>query len=211
MRMEELKLKTARLEQLKTFYSNVLELGITAQTERYFSVQVGDTLLTFEQAEPDEGEPFYHFAVNIPENQLAEAKQWLARKVNLSLSSGEDEADFPDWNANAIYFEDPAGNIGEFIARHNLGNASDKPFGPHSLLEISEIGIVREDVAGCVQDLNEKGFPHWREGNEGFRPLGDEHGLFIVVKQGRTWFFSDKQAEQHPVTVKVRGAGTLEL
>ncbi|UWS64423.1 hypothetical protein N2384_05495 [Bacillus paralicheniformis] len=44
----------------------------------------------------------------------------------------------------------------------------------------------------------------------GLTPVGDEHGLFIVVKTGREWYFSNqKQAECYPVKVFVSGIGWI--
>ena len=49
------------------------------------------------------------------------------------------------------------------------------------------------------------------QGSDMFTAVGDEHGLFIVVKQGRIWFpDTGKAAELSPVTVAARNhAGTF--
>ncbi|WP_341480091.1 ring-cleaving dioxygenase [Paenibacillus dendrobii] len=206
---EEIKLKTAELVTLKQFYQDTLGVPVIAEEDGLFSLRIGDTLLTFEQAA--EGQPFYHYAFNIPENQFKEAKAWLSNRVTLNREEGEDEADFESWNASAVYFEDPAGNIVELIARHNLNNASGEPFNANSLLCVSEIGIVRDDVRLFVEELQSKGFPKWREGNDGFVPVGDEHGLLIVVKKDRRWFFAEKDSEIFPLSISIRGKGIMEF
>ncbi|GIP25027.1 hypothetical protein J23TS9_01570 [Paenibacillus sp. J23TS9] len=209
MFFDEIKLKTAELEPLKHFYKDTLELPVVEDQDGFFSVRIGQTRLTFEQAK--QGQPFYHYAFNIPENQFKEAKVWLLDKVELNREEGEDEADFESWNAHAVYFEDPAGNIVELIARHDLDNASEEPFTSESLLCVSEIGIVRDEVPLFVEELQSEGFPKWREGSDSFVPVGDEHGLFIIVKKDRRWYFAEKDSEIFPVTVCVSGHGTMNF
>jgi hypothetical protein len=65
-----------------------------------------------------------------------------------------------------------------------------------SLLSISEIGLVVDDVAAFAQTVQQAlGSPVYRGAiNELFTPLGDENGLLIVVKRGRLWFPESKVA-----------------
>ncbi|WP_410767711.1 VOC family protein [Fontibacillus sp. BL9] len=210
MIFEQIKLQTGELEQLKFFYGHVLGLEIFEDTAEQFSVRIGWTKLRFEQAA--EGNPFYHFAANIPENRMVQAKEWLSSRASLQMEDGENEVFFTSWNAHSVYFEDPAGNIVEFIARHNLKNASEEAFSSRSLLCVSEIGIVRDEVIPFVRELNRQGFPNWKEDSEGLTPVGDELGLFIVVRDQRIWFFSRRPASRFPVNVKVEGrAEWMEL
>lgn len=75
------------------------------------------------------------------------------------------------------------------IARHNLINASDVPFGPDSLLELSEVGLPVPDVRRAVEFLeSELGLTLYSGDREPpFAAVGDEHGLFIVVSEERPW------------------------
>lgn len=209
MIFEELKLQTASLEELKIFYAEILELDMSDSSAEHFTVRIGWTSLTFVRAIG--GSPFYHYAVNIPENLMPEAKAWLQRRVVLNTVDGEDEVFFTSWNAHSVYFEDPAGNIIEFIARHNLSNAANGPFTSDMLECVSEIGIVRDQVIPFVRELNAKDLPNWKEDSEGLTPVGDEQGLFIVVRDQRPWFFSKQLASPYPVAVKVRGMDWMEL
>ncbi|WP_197259213.1 hypothetical protein [Paenibacillus dendritiformis] len=130
--------------------------------------------------------------------------------MSLIQEDGEDEVFFTSWNAHSVYFEDPSGNIVELIARHNLSNAISHPFGSADIHGVSEVGVVANEVIPFVRALNEVGLPNWRPDNEGLTPVGDEHGLFIVVKIGREWFFSNrKRARSYPVKVLVRGIGWI--
>ena len=212
MQIHSLELKTAQLEGCFEFYTQVLELPVLEQTETSFTVQIGTSKLTFMPAVVGET-PVYHFAFNIPENQLLEAKAWVEARVPLiSDPQGEVLFDSENWNASMFYFYDPAGNILELIARHDLGNASDKSFSWQSLENISEIGIATENVpatVGRLQALTKA--PLYRcEINDSFVPLGDEAGLLIVVKRGRIWFpNTGKSAEFVPLRVSLESGQTL--
>ncbi len=209
MKLLELCLKTHALSALRTFYGEQLEWPILAADETTLTLGAGETQLVFEQ---DDSDSFiYHFAFNIPQNQFAEAKAWLAARTPLTLvsDSGDDDIHWTAWNAHAVYFTDPAGNIGELIARHNLPNDSDRPFSADSVLEVSEIGLAVPDVSTACDALQEEfGIGIWDAGDgEIFRAMGDEHGIFIVVKTGRAWFpTTDAPAALIPTIMTIRGS-----
>jgi hypothetical protein len=84
---------------------------------------------------------------------------------------------------------DPVGNVLEFIARHDLPNRASGPFAAGLIECVSEIGIGAESVAAMVDELFAKtGCGLYRPGSDRFAPVGDEHGLFVVVPRGREWF-----------------------
>jgi len=208
MIIERLELLTANLEATKSFYQDVLELQLVEDKEDAFTVQAGATRIRFEETGAYD-RPSYHFALNIPENKFREAKSWIQSRVQL-IQEGDDEVFFTSWNAHSLYFEDPSGNIVEFIARHNLSNAIPRSYNSGEINGVSEIGVVVDEVIPFVRSLNEIGLPNWKEGNEGFTPVGDERGLLIVVKKGRPWFFSNqKPAEYYPLRVSIQGIGPL--
>ncbi|HEV2661796.1 MAG TPA: VOC family protein [Ktedonobacteraceae bacterium] len=204
MHIRELKLLTGRLAEQKEFYTQTLGLPLVNEQSDLIAVQVGKTKLVF--AEAQEGsEPYYHFAFNITENKLLQAKAWLAGR-NISLSRDDPDNWYSkSWNSNAIYFYDPAGNIVEFIARHDLANAQEGPFTKEDILCVSEIGLVPDNVATTVTILQEKVGVEVYKGSisEEFAALGDEHGLFILSKRGRIWLASDKRSQAHPVDVSI--------
>src|SRR5690606_29509608 len=92
-----------------------------------FTISVGDTAVTFIKA-PLNQSPFYHFAFDIPSDQFEEAKTWTKGNVKLLKEQGEDEVYFEGIDAKSIYFEDPAGNIAEFICRLTDAKESTAPF-----------------------------------------------------------------------------------
>ncbi|MDQ0205681.1 VOC family protein [Alkalicoccobacillus murimartini] len=207
MKIQTLTLLTNHLNEMKNFYHHTLDFDLVHDEAHSFSVQIGASLLVFKKTE-DPVEPFYHFAMNIPQNLMKEAKAWLNSIITLNTHYGEDEVFFENWNAHAIYFTDPAGNIVELIARHDDQIPDGHlPFNSKLIMNISEIGIVTNQVQPMVQKILSKGLKEARPGSEYFAPLGDVEGLFIVVKNKRIWFFSDKPAAFFPVHVIVENIG----
>lgn len=212
MQIRELRLRTGDPYRLGAFYGGLLGLPSFSEAAdgQEISFRAGLTKLTFQQAEPGQ-QPVYHFAVNIPENKFGEAKKWISSKTALNRLEGKNETFFDSWNAHALYFEDPAGNIVEFIARHNLANGSAHPFTSEDWLEISEIGIAAANPLALVERLNRLGLPCLREKSETFMPVGDERGMVIVVSEGRRWFFSRRDAEFQPFEADIAGIGTIRF
>src|SRR3954447_7910930 len=187
MRILDLELSARDLHSLHDFYGTTLGFEVDAAADHPLTIQAGATRLTFVPA-PDGSPHLYHFAFNIPENQLSAAKEWLSTRTPLLTdSNGFDEFNFESWHAHSVYFKDPAGNILEFIARHDLPNATGEPFGPRSILSVSEIGLATNDVPSLVRSLP-PGVPVYGEVSETFTAVGDELGLLIIVKTGRVWF-----------------------
>ncbi|WP_458185621.1 VOC family protein [Haladaptatus sp. NG-WS-4] len=202
MHIRRLHLEAANSGELADFYGEPFGLPVT-RDEREVTVSVDATELVFSESDAD---PFYHFAINVPENRFEAARDWLADRVGLLTdeATGDTEFFFEFMNAHATYFEDPAGNVGELVARHALDNATDEAFGPEHLLEVSEIGLPVPDVPSAVEALETNtGVAAWEGDSETFRVLGDDHGLFIVVQAGRDWFVSGRPAEIHPTEIVV--------
>ncbi len=210
MQILQLKLLTHHLPDLRRFYLDILGLTLVEASADSITLAAGTTRLTFTTVR-DGSEPWYHFAFNIPENQLAEAKVWISERTSLLADAHGDEFWSKHWNAHNIYFSDPVGNIGEFIARHDLDNASHAPFGPESMLEVSEMGLVVEDVPSFVGDLGrELGIEPHRGTSDDFTAVGDDQGMLIVVRRGRGWFPINKPAVPHPAKVVYSGPAGAE-
>ncbi|HMS63641.1 MAG TPA: ring-cleaving dioxygenase [Ignavibacteria bacterium] len=176
-----------------------------------FTVKAGMSEIIFESSDSSIN-PFYHFAFNIPENQLKKAKEWISKKAELITLDGEDEFDFKSWNAHSVYFYDPAGNILELIARHDLENRSEKDFGGKSLLSVSEIGIPVFNVMDFHNELNNSNpLPLFSGDNENFTAMGDDNGLLIIVKKGRKWYPDCPDAEIFPLKIKLHSDKNSEI
>ena len=155
----------------------------------YKRIDTGETELEFEAGA---GEPFYHFAFLASPERLDE------------LASGSEVFDFPDWEARAFYFEDPAGNIVELVAHQGLA-------GP---LGLSELGLVG-DTAAMAAELHRLGLELWDgtldEQHLAF--LGERGRTLILAPTGRGWMPTGRPAEPHPVEAELSGArpDTVEL
>ncbi|MEG6588494.1 VOC family protein [Paenibacillus barengoltzii] len=211
MKFTHMTLWSGQLQETEVFYTETLGFALIEHGLEHFTIQAGATLVTFRSAEVKES-PYYHFALNIPENKFAEAKQWLAARVPLIEEQGKDEVFFTAWNAHAVYFKDPSGNILELIARHNLPSELSHDFSIEDIMGVSEIGIVTSEVLPLVHRLNAAGLTNFQEDDPAFTPIGDEHGLLIVVREQREWFFSNGiPARFYPVELTVAGVGQLSF
>jgi catechol-2,3-dioxygenase len=189
MKMFELRLKYHDLKEARAFYHGVLKLAVLEETADLLVLQAGSTRLVFEREIDWQGK--YHFAFDVPENQINEATAWITGKAKLATLNGQTIFNSSShWNSNMVYFYDLAGNILEFIARHNRHNASDEPFSERSIISVSEIGLATGDVQQTVKWLcNTLGVTVYDgAGSDTFSAVGDELGLLIVVKAGRNWY-----------------------
>lgn len=208
MDLLEVRLRAADPAALHDFYAVTLGLPVSFDPAGCLAVQAGATRLVFEPSGAAGGDlaPLYHFAFNVPTNRFPEAKRWIQARTPLLRRNGEDELYFDVWNAHACYFEDPAGNILEFIARHNLGEEDERPFGPHAIQRISEIGLPAPTVAQMVDALTgAPGLSLFSGDRDNFAALGDEHGLVIVVPEGRGWLPEERiPAAAFPAALTLR-------
>jgi catechol 2,3-dioxygenase-like lactoylglutathione lyase family enzyme len=187
MDIRRLELLSTDLEAQRDFYANVLELPVRLD-EPILEVQAGKTRLFFTQTPEFDGA--YHFAFNIPTNQFESAKRWISSRVPLLQDeNGNDEFHSENWNSSSVYFKDPAGNVLEFIARHNLDNAVNRDFDRLQILNISEIGLPSEDVIGLASEICKRldVSVFRQEPNESFTPVGDDNGLLIIPVKDRIW------------------------
>jgi len=182
-----LRLKATRLPEMARFYGEVMGFGVAA-SPRALTVEAGGTRLHFEQA-AEGGQPIYHVAWAVPENKLALAKAWLAARTPLLVHpDGRDEFHFRSVNRHAVYFADPAGNVLELIARHNLDDGTAGPFTLADVLYVNHAGLVVDDLPGSVRDLETGlGLGLRAEPTPDFAQLGDEHRHVVLVTRKRLW------------------------
>lgn len=181
MFIRRLEILTLDLVAQKEYYASLLELPVRLEGDSLF-VQAGKTDLVFTQA-PVHWVGQYHFCFNVPENKFEQAKAWLSAKTSLLKDDkGNDEFKSQTWNATSLYFKDAAGNILEFIARHDQKNAVETPFNSGQILQVSEIGLPSKNVISFAKELCEKLSisVYKQEPNETFTPIGDEDGLLIL-------------------------------
>ena len=123
MKIKEILLFTNELPKQKFFYKNILGFDLLTETKNEFSLQVGWTILKFKYSP----EPYkYHYCFLIPSNKLEEAIIWLKKRLTIISTNDNPVHHFESWNAHASYFYDGAGNLAEFIVRHDLKNENQK-------------------------------------------------------------------------------------
>jgi catechol-2,3-dioxygenase len=214
MNIASLQLLTNNLEQVAQFYSEVLGLEITHKDQLSIAFVTASSTVTFIASNIKN--PYYHFAFNIPANKIEEALLWMEKRVSVLHISGPTKiADYTNWKAKAFYFFDPANNIVEFIARFDLNNSSHTSFGSSSILEISEIGIVADDVYNKSQHIiSNYNLPIYSKQPplENFTAIGDDHGLLIVVSKEKNWFPTHMPAKPFALKATIISEGkTIDL
>ena len=212
MHIKEIILYSPDIKTLKFFYSEILELPVYYKSENKISLAAGNSLLTFIKGSKRK-RPFYHFAFNVPSDKFKEAKEWITSSgISLISLNGEDEFDFKSWNAHSIYFYDPADNIVELISRHGLKKEDTEKYYGDLILNISEIGLPVLDVKTAIEKINNiSGIPFYSGDDKSFAAMGDEHGLFIIVKEGRKWFPDCHNAKVFPLTVVIQSDNNNEI
>ena len=152
MNIKNLELATRDLSLQRQFYRETLGLPVQLFPDMW-EVQAGSAKILFKQADAD-FDGAYHFAFNIPANQLLASKAWIAERVPLLHDeNGKDDFDSTNWNSHSVYFKDAAGNVLEFIARRDLKNSVEGEFNSSHILNVSEIGLPSEDVIGLANEL----------------------------------------------------------
>lgn len=211
MKIQHIKLLTSIPDRQKKFYTQALGLPLVDDSNDAFTIKIGYSYLTFERAaaEAAKASPFYHYAFDIPVNKVEEAAAWLDAKGVLlnELPNNKKKIYSTTWNATSIYFYDPAGNIVEFIARHSLDHSSYTSFTAGSLLNISEIGLVVNDVPSTSDLLKSRfSIDRYKDSYDSFAAVGDEEGLFILSANQRVWLGSNKPAGIYKTEVVIESA-----
>jgi catechol 2,3-dioxygenase-like lactoylglutathione lyase family enzyme len=176
--------------ELTGFYGNVLGLPLEGHAIRF-----GETTLSFA---PPEGEPFYHFALLVPGDRFGAALAWAQQRVELL----GDVFDAEVWDAEAVYFHDPAGNIVELIAHRGIAaSGRSGEFSADELVGFSELGIVGNPPE-LLPRLETVGLELWdgtidEPGRLAF--VGEQGRTLILAPAGRGWMPTCRPAERHPV------------
>jgi hypothetical protein len=205
----------ARAGALWRFYGEELGFPVARSEGTRPVFEVGTTVLEFRPV--GRGRPFYHFALRVPRNRFAAAREWLAERTELlrDEQSGKTTFRFDNWNADACYVHDPCGNIVELIAHHELPEESPEGtvFSAGELLGVCELGLVSADVGKMASALVALGIPLWdgtldEPGRLAF--MGGREGVLILSPEGRGWMPTGRAAEPHRVEALVSGHGHAE-
>src|SRR5690625_3673225 len=200
---------TNQLKLLKRFYRNVMGLEIIKSSTEEFSVKVGESIIIFRHSDQP---AFYHFAINVPGNQFSMVKHWMEDRLTLNLEKAVDQVYFSKFDADSIYFEDPAGNLIELIGRRNrdvFGNVTIDSF-----LNVSEVGVVTPHIIDVGDQLQDYGIPLW-QGTEinpdSLNFLGKKDTFIVLVPPERRWYFSKRESETHPLKITLNNGADILL
>ncbi len=99
----------------------------------------------------------------------------------------------------------------EIIARGALGVVGNtSKFSAQSLVGISEIGIVTDDVPAMREWIatthGVQGFTRHKNTDE-FSAMGDDHGLLLLTQTGRKWLMANFEAKHFPLAITGEHAG----
>lgn len=207
MRITRLILYSPGLAEMKSFYKNDLNCRISFEEKERFAVQLGATQVIFES---DKNAQPYHFAINIPSNQIEHATEWLRNRCQILPGPDGDIVDFSSWKAKSVYFYDCDYNIVELIARERLETNTEPPFNSSYFLSISEIGMPVENIEKTSRSLNAiSEFPLFSGSFDTFCAIGNDEGLFIVIdKNKKDWFPSHDPA--HSSNFKISGRNNAQ-
>ena len=204
MRIITLTLDTRQPDKLKDFYTRTLGFDIISEQPHSFSVAAGSTKLTFNH-NPSRAEGVYHYAFRIPNHYFESIKSWLIERVAILPDPGTDSevVVHEDWEAKALYFLDPDGNILEFIAHQSIAE-TEQPVNENGVLSICEIGLPVPQVPLFAQELKQGfGLSRWKNASPKFEAVGDAYGMFILAEENRNWFPTSLPASVLPVRVTI--------
>ncbi|AIY04290.1 beta-lactamase [Planococcus sp. PAMC 21323] len=202
-------LYTNQLEDMKGFYEYQLGFRIVEEDDTSFTLSMGESQLVFRESDRA---AVYHFALNIPGNQFTLAKSWTSERVTLNRQEGMDEVFYANFDADAFYFQDPAGNVVEFIARRSVDRMAN--FTVDSILNISEVSITTtyvEEVGELIEDMD---IPV--RGSKGIEAkslnfLGSGHAFILLVEPKRIWYFSKQKSETHPLSIELTDGRQINI
>lgn len=116
--------------------------------------------------------------------------------------------------ATSCYFEDPSGNIVEFIARTHDNDASDVPFCAASIQRLSEMSVVVHnavDVAAQLRAIHIVERSDATVTNTSLAFMNDQKSsvsLLLTTPQ-RKWLFSTKVSNVFPIRITLSSGHVL--
>jgi hypothetical protein len=194
-------LTAAPLAALRSFYHDRIGFPVLEESAGEIAFATGATRLAFQKAGAEQREPFYHFAFNVPPDRIRAARTWQLERSALvpapdhlrDPAHPDDVWHFRHWNAHSVFFFDPAFNIVEYIARHDLPNAAPDPerFSTADIRYASEIGYVfaPSQQAAATRMLRERlGLAPYPDATNPWWAMGDERGLLLcLARKGELW------------------------
>ncbi|MDX8366267.1 VOC family protein [Cytobacillus sp. IB215665] len=196
MKIIELSMKTNNLEEMKKFYTDVLQMILIEENDQMFSVMAGKTRLNFEH---DAQLPFYHLCFRTNDLYFQHLYKTLSKKDVLLPDEFGETSLF--WEGQQAYFYDPDGNILEVLVRP-FNDDEEEPFG---WFDVGEIGMPSSSVRQMQEVLTPYVNDKMHGNGDNFAFYGDEFGVFVLVNEGRHWYPTERPATIHPLEITILG------
>ena len=205
--IREVHLQTsADLKSMVQFYSGKMGFDTLYKDEHKCTFKTGNSIVTFNRVETN-NRPHYHFAFNISEQKIKQAELWLKSndieiiKPPNSLTQipefSKNIVYFRHWDAHAVFFYDPAGNVVELIARHTLKDGQTGNFSESDIHYVSEIGLVTDNVAVLSKEITKAlHLTSYNRQSDRFAAIGNEAGLILCFQSGRRAVFGEGRKRQ---------------
>lgn len=202
MKMYKVTLKTYKLEEMKKFYTDVLEMELINSSKTSFSVKAGETELIFNKVDTI---PFYHLCFRSNNDFFSKIFHKL-NKIGVLLSDKEGNT-LMNWEGNEAYFTDPDGNILEMLEREYLGEGDV----PSRWYDICEVGLPLRNIKETQAILSNFLFDEEKRNNDDFAFYGNKLGHLVLVKEGRFWYPTKRKSIIYPLEVVVSGKVECEF
>ncbi len=191
LKIHEIKLYCTDLKSQKEFYSGVLGFRILREDEDSFTLDCGQTQMTWILRRV---EYYYHFAWLIPVGALEACMKFLKER-NIVLLPFQDSEIIQFDEGRSCYFYDPNGNIAEFIERPVKDRTAAGDFSIGEVICLNEISLPNDDPQEMAEKLiSEFGIEPINPGrfDKEFCWVGNWEGVFLSTIIGRNWLPTEK-------------------
>ncbi len=207
---KELVLRTASLQAATEFWQGQLGFEVIDNTPTSVTFQIGSSRLKFLN-QVTINAPIYHFAIEIPANQVENALDWLkneggkyadgpqqAVEILTDEETGAEIIYRPLYKSRSVFFKDPNGQIIELIGREASENTVDGVFSRSLMTKICDFSLITKDARKCETLLNEEfGFRAFEGTSSSYKPVGGAHGTLTMLIPGRP-FIPTESIESFP-------------
>jgi catechol 2,3-dioxygenase-like lactoylglutathione lyase family enzyme len=197
MKIYQLYLKCFHLEAMKRFYTEVLDMKLVSESDQHFAVSAGTSKIYFEL---DVVVPYYHVCFRTGSDYFDEMFNRLAEKKLLLPDEEGRYSMF--WEGKQAYFYDPDGNILEILERPFQWGENQPEKGWY---DVGEIGMPVKQIGEMQSTLSQVVPTQIQKESDTFAFYGDCKGVFVLVKEGRHWYPTERKATIHPIIAVVSG------
>lgn len=193
----------ANYEETLAFYKKLFSSLIEETSEDQFKVLFPLNTLEIKRRS-DAERPYYHFAFLIPYHKFESAKKNVSAIVPLNTEDGKDEMSFME-GINSFYFDDPSGNIVEFIGK-KLDENGTGTFSVEDVHGLAEISLTPQSISEAAEQLDQAellGKSPDKVKLDGLNFISIQETTILLAPERYRWLFSEKRAKPFPQTIIV--------